>query len=226
MPPIRLYQQKSFAPFPITYSSKKFAPLVKDDCHIWHACHLLRSDQALLARLHHYLMTCSTIFSLKQTIHELRKNRDCVFDEFILFIDCNLFLYNLDNALVPLFQSTPPQTVILHDLHFDKTILVPLNHLLYDFLMLYMITPCYHCIPLHHPFVPRPQFLHRAPLVIVLLWWLTLILVRLVVLTQAIFQGVHIKLREFKCYQGGSVMISFYFSFLSYFTCYMNMFFF
>ena len=130
-----------------------------------------------------------------------------------LFINYNLFLFNLNDTLIPLFQSTPPQTVILHDLHFDITILIPFNHPSYDFLMLYMIIPRYHCIPLHRPFVPQLQSLHWAPLIIVLLWWLTLILVQLVVLTQAIFQDVHIKLREFKCYRRGSVTISFHFLF-------------
>lgn len=83
MPPVRLYQQKLFAPFPITYSSETFAPLVKDDRHIRHVHHLLHDDQALLAQLRHYLMTYSTIFSLEQTIRELCENHDCVFNEFV-----------------------------------------------------------------------------------------------------------------------------------------------
>ena len=83
MPPVRLYQQRSFALFPITYSSELFTPYVKEDRHIGHVCHLLCDDHASLARFHHYLTTFSTIFSLKQTVRELQENCDHIFDDFV-----------------------------------------------------------------------------------------------------------------------------------------------
>ena len=41
MPAIRTYEQRSFAPFPITYSSKYFAPFVWENQQISHVRYLL-----------------------------------------------------------------------------------------------------------------------------------------------------------------------------------------
>ena len=83
MPPIRVYEQWSFAPFPIAYSSETFAPLVWENRQISHVQYLLRGQHASLAHFRHYLTTCSTIFSLEQTLQELRDNQDHVFTEFV-----------------------------------------------------------------------------------------------------------------------------------------------
>ena len=83
MPPIQVYEQRSFAPFPIAYSSKTFAPLVWENRQISHVQYLLRGQHASLARFQHYLTTCSTIFSLEQTLWELHNNQDHVLTEFI-----------------------------------------------------------------------------------------------------------------------------------------------
>ena len=83
MPPIHVYEQWSFAPFPIAYSSETFAPLVQENCQISHVQYLLRRQHTSLARFRHYLTTCSTIFSLEQTLWELHDNRDHVFAEFV-----------------------------------------------------------------------------------------------------------------------------------------------
>ena len=82
MPATRTYHQRSFAPFPIMYSSESFAPLVREDRQITHVCYLLRGQHAALARFCHYLTDCSTIFALKQTLQELRDNRDHIFADF------------------------------------------------------------------------------------------------------------------------------------------------
>ena len=82
MPVTRTYNQQSFAPFPITYSSESFAPLVREDRQISHVRYLLRGQHAALARFCHYLTDCSTIFALEQTLQELRDNRDYVFADF------------------------------------------------------------------------------------------------------------------------------------------------
>ena len=68
MPPARTYHQRSFAPFPIMYSSESFAPLVREDRQIAHVRYLLRGQHAALARFRHYLTDCSTIFALEQMI--------------------------------------------------------------------------------------------------------------------------------------------------------------
>ena len=83
MPPIRVYGQRSFAPFPIAYSSETFASLIRENHQISHIQYLLRGQHASLARFRHYLATCSTIFSLEQTLWELHDNRDHVFAEFV-----------------------------------------------------------------------------------------------------------------------------------------------
>ena len=83
MPTIQTYERRSFAPFPIDYSSETFTPLVKENQQISHVRYLLQGQHASLARFRHYLMTCSTIFALEQTLRELRDNRDYVFADFI-----------------------------------------------------------------------------------------------------------------------------------------------
>ena len=83
MPPTCIYEQRSFTPFPISYSSKTFAPLVQEDRQISHVWYLLRGQHASLACFHHYLTTCSTIFSLKWTLWKLQDNQDFVFAEFV-----------------------------------------------------------------------------------------------------------------------------------------------
>ena len=83
MPVIRTYERRSFAPFPIEYSSESFAPLVRENHRISHVRYLLQGQPAALARFHHYLTTCSTIFTLEQTLQELQDNRDYVFADFI-----------------------------------------------------------------------------------------------------------------------------------------------
>ena len=82
MPPARTYRQRSFAPFPIMYSSESFAPLVREDRQIAQVQYLLRGQHAALACFRHYLTNCSTIFALEQTIQELRENCDHVFADF------------------------------------------------------------------------------------------------------------------------------------------------
>ena len=71
MPPTHIYEQRSFALFPISYSSETFAPLVREDRQISHVQYLLQGQHASLACFHHYLTTCSTIFSLERTLLEL-----------------------------------------------------------------------------------------------------------------------------------------------------------
>ena len=68
MPVTRTYHQRSFAPFPIMYSSESFTPLVREDWQISHVRYLLRGQHAALARFRHYLTDCSTIFALEQTL--------------------------------------------------------------------------------------------------------------------------------------------------------------
>ena len=83
MPPARTFNNRSFYPFPIDYSSESFAPLVRSDRQISHVKYLLRGNPAAIARFRHYLTTCATIFSLERAIHDLQTSRDHVFDEFI-----------------------------------------------------------------------------------------------------------------------------------------------
>ena len=83
MPLTRFYEQRSFAPFPVAYSSETFANKRSENCQISHVWYLLQGQHTSLARFHHYLTTCSTIFSLEQTLQELRDNQDQVFTEFI-----------------------------------------------------------------------------------------------------------------------------------------------
>ena len=83
MPPARTFNNRSFYPFPIDYSSESFAPLVRSDRQISHVKYLLRGNHAAIARFRHYLTTCATIFSLERTIHDLQTSRDHVFEEFV-----------------------------------------------------------------------------------------------------------------------------------------------
>ena len=83
MPPIHIYRQRSFAPFSIAYSSETFASLIHENHQISHIQYLLQGQHASLACFRHYLTTCSTIFSLEQTLRELHDNRDHVFAEFV-----------------------------------------------------------------------------------------------------------------------------------------------
>ena len=83
MPPARTFDNRSFYPFPIDYSSKSFAPLVRSDRQISHVKYLLRGNHAAIARFRHYLMTCATIFTLEKAISDLQNRRDHVFDEFV-----------------------------------------------------------------------------------------------------------------------------------------------
>ena len=82
MPVTRTYHQQLFAPFPITYSSESFAPLVREDQQISHVHYLLRGQHSALTRFRHYLTDCSMIFALEQTLQELQDNRDHVFTDF------------------------------------------------------------------------------------------------------------------------------------------------
>ena len=82
MPVTRTYHQRSFALFPITYSSESFAALVMEDRQISHVRYLLRGQHAALARFCHYLTNCWMIFALEQTLQELRDNCDHVFADF------------------------------------------------------------------------------------------------------------------------------------------------
>ena len=83
MPPARTFNNRSFYPFPIDYSSESFAPLVRSDRQISHAKYLLRGNHAAIARFRHYLTTCATIFTLEKTISDLQNSRDHVFEEFV-----------------------------------------------------------------------------------------------------------------------------------------------
>ena len=83
MPPTRTFDNRSFYPFPIDYSSESFAPLVRSDRQISHVKYLLRGNHAAIARFRHYLTTCATIFSLERTLHDLQTSRDHVFEEFV-----------------------------------------------------------------------------------------------------------------------------------------------
>ena len=83
MPPTRTFDNRSFYPFPIDYSSESFAPLVCSDRQISHVKYLLRGNHAAIARFRHYLTTCATIFTLEKAISDLQTSRDHVFDEFV-----------------------------------------------------------------------------------------------------------------------------------------------
>ena len=83
MPPAHTFNNRSFYPFPIDYSSETFAPLVRSDQQISHVKYLLRGQPAAIARFRHYLTTCATIFALERTLQDLQNSRDQVFTEFI-----------------------------------------------------------------------------------------------------------------------------------------------
>ena len=83
MPPTRTFDNRSFYPFPIDYSSESFSPLVRSDRQISHVEYLLRGNHAAIARFHHYLTTCATIFTLEKAISDLQTSHDHVFNEFV-----------------------------------------------------------------------------------------------------------------------------------------------
>ena len=83
MPPTRTFNNRSFYPFPIDYSSESFAALVRSDRQISHVKYLLRGNHAAITRFRHYLMTCATIFTIEKTISDLQTSRDHVFNEFV-----------------------------------------------------------------------------------------------------------------------------------------------
>ena len=83
MPPTRTFDNHSFYPFPIDYSSESFAPLVRSDRQISHVKYLLQGNHAAIARFCHYLTTCATIFALEKAVFNLQTSRDHVFDEFV-----------------------------------------------------------------------------------------------------------------------------------------------
>ena len=83
MPPIRTFDNRSFYPFPIDYSSETFAPLVRSDRQISHVRYLLRGQPTAQARFRHFLTTCATIFALEKTLQDLQNSRAYVFAEFI-----------------------------------------------------------------------------------------------------------------------------------------------
>ena len=70
-------------PYSIAYSSETFAPLIQKNRQISHVQYLLWGQHTSLAHFQHYLTTCSTIFSLEQTLRELCDNQDYVFAEFV-----------------------------------------------------------------------------------------------------------------------------------------------
>ena len=79
MPPTRTFDNRSFYPFPIDYSSESFAPLVRSDRQISHVKYLLRGNHAAIARFCHYLTTCATIFTLEKAISRLTdQSRPCI----------------------------------------------------------------------------------------------------------------------------------------------------
>ena len=84
MPPARTFDNRSFYPFPINYSSESFTPLVRSDRQISHVKYLLRGNHAAIARFRHYLTTCATIFTLEKAISDLQNSRDHVFEEFVM----------------------------------------------------------------------------------------------------------------------------------------------
>ena len=115
MPPTHLYEQRSFAPLPISYSSETFVPLVLEDHQISHVQYLLWGQHTSLARFRHYLTTCSTIFSFEQTLQELQDNWDFVFVEFVPPIPSTNFSHSSFKAVdacTPLFQLQPQPTPI------------------------------------------------------------------------------------------------------------------
>ena len=113
MPPARTFNNRSFYPFPIDYSSESFAPLVRSDRQISHMKYLLRGNHAAIARFRHYLTTCATIFTLEKAISDLQNSRDHVFDEFVT--------PDVVRRLQPFLNQTrhrsqaPPSTTIINN---------------------------------------------------------------------------------------------------------------
>ena len=111
MPPTRTFNNRSFYPFPIDYSSETFAPLIRSDCQIAHVRYLLHGQHAAQARFQHYLTTCATIFALEKTLQDLQSSHDYVFAEFITL--------NVVHRLQPFLIQTqrrsqiPPSTAVI-----------------------------------------------------------------------------------------------------------------
>ena len=118
MPVTRTYHQRSFAPFPITYSSESFAPLVREDQQISHVRYLLQGQHATLTRFRHYLTDCSTIFALEQTLQELQDNRNHIFADFTtpdIIYRLQLFLIQSHRrSLAPASIVTTTDTSSIH----------------------------------------------------------------------------------------------------------------
>ena len=114
MPPTRTFDNHSFYPFPIDYSSESFAPLVRSDRQISHVNYLLQGNHAAIARFCHYLTTCATIFALEKAVFDLQTSRDHVFDEFVT--------PNVVRRLQPFLIQThhqsqaPPSTTIISNI--------------------------------------------------------------------------------------------------------------
>ena len=114
MPPTQNFDNRSFYPFPIDYSSESFAPLVRSNRQISHVKYLLRGNHAAIARFRHYLTTCATIFALKKAVSDLQTSRDHVFDEFVTL--------DVVRRLQPFLIQThrrsqaPPSTTIINNI--------------------------------------------------------------------------------------------------------------
>ena len=113
MPPTRTFNNCSFYPFPIDYSSETFAPLVHSDCQISHVKYLLHGQPATIARFRHYLTTCATIFALERTLQDLQNSREHVFAE---FITPNV-VHRLQPFLIQTRRRSPSAAVIANVRH-------------------------------------------------------------------------------------------------------------
>ena len=71
----RVYRSKSFAPFPASYSSVTFAPVVRPPNTVRRVNHLLREHDILRAQFRHYLNLCSTIHDLETLTDNLQVAR-------------------------------------------------------------------------------------------------------------------------------------------------------
>ena len=70
-----VYRSKSFAPFPASYSSVTFAPVVRPPNTVRRVNHLLRDHDILRAQFRHYLNLCSTIHDLETLTDNLQVAR-------------------------------------------------------------------------------------------------------------------------------------------------------
>ena len=119
MPPIRTFDNRSFYPFPIDYSSETFAPLVRSDRQISHVRYLLRGQHAAQAHFRHYLTTCATIFALEKTLQDLQNSRDYVFAEFIT----PDVVHRLQPFLIQTRRRSqiPPSAAVIANVHRQQT---------------------------------------------------------------------------------------------------------